>query len=402
MLQVGLTGGIGSGKSSASRLLAKHGAVVVDADLIAREVVAAGTPGLAQIARRFGREVLTANGVLDRQALGAVVFADPSARRDLEAITHPLIAIGTAELIDAAASDAIVVHDQPLLVEMGLAAGNHLTVVVGASQALRMERIVRDRGMTERDAQARIDAQAGNAARHAVADAWLDNSGDLAELEARVASLWESRLVPFEANLRADRRVRRDISMPVVLHEPDPEWAGRAARTIVRLQHQLDRAGLAYSHIDHIGSTAIQGLIAKDVVDLQLQIAHLESARQPAFTRALRAAGIVGVEKLDDTPHPWAPDPRDWEKFFAGGADPAIIVQVHIRASGSPGAQGALCFRDWLRAVPHERAAYAEFKRAVAQSVSAAQYPHAKEPWLAQAFPRARAWAGSTGWSAAR
>lgn len=390
---MGLTGGIGSGKSSVSRLLAKHGAVIVDADLIAREVVAAGTPGLAQIARRFGREVLTADGILDRPALGAVVFADPSARRDLEAITHPLIAIGTAELIDAAAPDAIVVHDQPLLVEMGLAAGNHLTVVVGASPALRMERIVRDRGMSERDAQARIDAQAGDAARHAVADAWLDNSVDLAELEAQVASLWESRLVPFEANLRADRRVRRDTSVPVVLHEPDAQWPLQAARVIARIRHQLDSAQLPYTAVDHIGSTAIPGLIAKDVVDLQLQIEHLESARQPDFTRALRAAGIVGVEKLDDTPHPWGPDPRDWEKFFAGGADPSIIVQVHIRASGSPGAQGALCFRDWLRAVPQERAAYAEFKRAVAQSVSSAQYPHAKEPWFAQAFPRARAWA---------
>ncbi len=395
MLRVGLTGGIGSGKSTASRFLAQRGAVIIDADLIAREVVGVGTPGLEQVTRRFGADVLRADGALDRPALGAIVFSDPVARRDLEAITHPLIGLRTTELFQAAAFDAIVVHDQPLLVEMGLAPGNHLAVVVGASQAIRLERMRRDRGMNERDARARIDAQASDAARHAVADAWLDNEGASAALEAQVASLWDLRLGPFEANLRADRRVRRDTSTPVVLHEPNDEWPARATRIISRVCHQLDSAHLPHAAVDHIGSTAVPGLIAKDVIDVQIQVEHLQNARQPEFVRALRAAGIVGLQAMSDTPHPWAPDRRDWGKYLAGGADPAIVVQIHIRQSGSPGAGAALVFRDWLRAIPQERSAYADFKQSVARCVSSQDYPEAKEPWFADAFLRARDWAHS-------
>ena len=398
MLRVGLTGGIGSGKSSVSRLLAEHGAVIVDADLIAREVVAPGTTGLAQVEDRFGSTVLASDGSLDRPALGAIVFADPAARRDLEQITHPLIGVRTRELMEQAGPDAIVVHDQPLLVEMGLAPTNHLTVVVGASEQIRVQRVVRDRGMSEQDARARIAAQADDTARRAAADAWIDNDGTPDELAAQVAALWQERLVPFEDNLRADRPVRRDTSVPLVLCDYRPEWVAQAARIVARIRHQLDAARIPYTGVDHIGSTAVPGLIAKDVIDVQLRVDQWGDMSD-GLRKALRAAGVVGLRAWIDTPHEWAPDPSDWRKFLAGGADPDVVLHLHVREDESPGAEVALLFGDWLRADAGERAAYAEMKKAVAVRVSSVDYPEAKEPWFARAFPRAREWARSTGWS---
>src|SRR5690242_1662208 len=146
MLRVGLTGGIGSGKSTVAQRLSTHGALVVDADVLAREVVATGSPGLVAIVERFGEGVLDDEGALNRPALGALVFADESARRDLEGITHPLIAQRTRELVEAAPADAVVVHDVPLLVEKHYGPGYHLVVVVGAEEATRVKRLMQTRG----------------------------------------------------------------------------------------------------------------------------------------------------------------------------------------------------------------------------------------------------------------
>lgn len=154
MLRVGLSGGIGSGKSTVSARLSELGAVVIDADAIAREVVAPGTRALAEIVARFGSAVVTAEGALDRPALGQVVFADPAARRDLESITHPRIAERTAELMAAAPADAVVVHDVPLLVEKSMGSSYDLVVIVWASEQERLRRLVRDRGMNPEEAGA--------------------------------------------------------------------------------------------------------------------------------------------------------------------------------------------------------------------------------------------------------
>nr|WP_246242896.1 dephospho-CoA kinase [Flexivirga aerilata] len=196
-----MTGGIGSGKSTVSARLTELGAVVIDADRLAREVVAPGTPGLAEIAVRFGDQVLQPDGSLDRAALGAIVFADPDARRDLERITHPRIADLTAQARAAAPREAIVVHDMPLLVETGLAGNYDLVLIVDAAEDVRLERLVRDRGMTPEDARARIAAQATDEQRRAVADVLLDNNGTREELLAQVDSLWRERLAPYNAKL---------------------------------------------------------------------------------------------------------------------------------------------------------------------------------------------------------
>lgn len=194
MVKVGLTGGIGAGKSEVSRLFAECGAVIVDADRIAREVVEPGTPGLAAVVAEFGEEVLAPDGSLDRPRLGSLVFADPDRLAALNAIVHPLVGERSAELERAARQDdeaAVVIHDVPLLVENGLAPLYDKVVVVDAAPETQLDRLVRLRGMTHQDARARMAAQASRAQRLAVADHVIDNDGPLAELAPRVRRVWE-------------------------------------------------------------------------------------------------------------------------------------------------------------------------------------------------------------------
>lgn len=190
-VRVGLTGGIGSGKSTVSALLRDHGAVVVDYDRIAREVVEPGSPALAAIVQRFGADVLDEHGSLDRPALGAIVFADEASRRDLENITHPAVRARAVELEALAGPDDVVVHDIPLLAESGGRGPYDVVVVVDVPVEVQVDRLVRDRGMTPDEAQARIGAQASRDDRAAVADVVVDNSGSLEELTAAVRDLWQ-------------------------------------------------------------------------------------------------------------------------------------------------------------------------------------------------------------------
>uniref|UniRef100_A0AAU3H5L3 Dephospho-CoA kinase n=1 Tax=Streptomyces sp. NBC_01401 TaxID=2903854 RepID=A0AAU3H5L3_9ACTN len=190
MLKVGLTGGIGAGKSEVSRLLAGYGAVLVDADRIAREVVEPGTPGLTAVVEAFGPGILRPDGTLDRPALGSIVFADPARLATLNAIVHPLVGARSTELERAAGPGAVVVHDVPLLTENGLAPLYDLVVVVDAKPDTQLDRLVRLRGMTESDARARMAAQATREERLAIADLVVDNDGSLEDLEPQVRTLW--------------------------------------------------------------------------------------------------------------------------------------------------------------------------------------------------------------------
>jgi dephospho-CoA kinase len=189
VLRVGLTGGIGAGKSEVSRRLAAYGAVVIDADQIAREVVEPGTEGLAEVVAAFGPEVLTPDGALDRARLGGVVFADPELRGKLNAIVHPRVASRMAEL-ERGASGSIIVHDVPLIAENARAGAYDVVVVVDAPPKVQAERLVRRRGMTREQARARMAAQASREQRLAIADMVIDNSGSLAELDRQVGDLW--------------------------------------------------------------------------------------------------------------------------------------------------------------------------------------------------------------------
>ncbi|MGW0814818.1 dephospho-CoA kinase [Streptomyces viridiviolaceus] len=190
MLKVGLTGGIGAGKSEVSRLLVECGAVLIDADRIAREVVAPGTAGLAAVVEAFGEDVLAEDGGLDRPKLGSIVFADPEKLAVLNSIVHPLVGARSRELEEAATEDAVVVHDVPLLTENGLAPLYDLVIVVDAAPATQLDRLVRLRGMTEQDARARMAAQATREQRREIADVVIDNDVPLEELRRRVKEVW--------------------------------------------------------------------------------------------------------------------------------------------------------------------------------------------------------------------
>jgi dephospho-CoA kinase len=393
VLRVGLTGGIGSGKSTVAGRLAEHGAVLIDSDQLAREVVEPGTDGLAEIVDEFGPEVLTAAGTLDRAALAARVFPDPEARARLNAIVHPKVGARTAERMAEAAPDAVVVHDVPLLVENGLAPNYHLVIVVDAPVETRVHRLARTRGMSEVDARARIAAQAGESDRRAAADVWLDNSGAPDEVLAAVDALWADRLVRYESNLRLHRWPQYGSPR---LRDPDPSWPAQAERLAARIRRA---AGDRALRVDHVGSTAVPGLPAKDVIDLQLTVSTLDDA--DAVREPLNQAGFVFHPGIDhDEPH--GGDPGEWRKRYHNSADPGRAVNLHIRAHGSRGWRVALLFPDWLRADDAVRAEYLAVKTELSQRFAtdenSARYADAKESWFTEAFPRMEKWAERTGW----
>ena len=313
MLRLGLTGGIGAGKSTVSAVFEATGAVIVDADRIAREVVAPGTPGLAMIVAEFGEQVLDDRGELDRATLAALAFSDPGRTAALNAITHPLIGERTDEIFAAAPPDAITVHDVPLLVESGLAPAYHLVVVVDTPESVRLERLVGQRGMPEEDARARMERQATDAQRRQVADVLVDNSGPHSGAEVAVRQLLDDRLRPFEHNLRTGTPVTG--LREVVPHRGD--WAAEAERASARLRWIL---GDTASRVDHVGPTAVPGLDAPDIVDLQVSVRDAE-ARDRAV-QLLREAGYVRDTSTTEAVLHWCDPARPLEITVRGEDDP--------------------------------------------------------------------------------
>ena len=396
MLRVGLSGGIGSGKSTVSGRLAERGALIVDSDLIAREVLAPGSPGLDRVRQRFGGAVVGDDGALDRPALGEVVFADASARRDLEMITHPLIEQRTAELFARAGPEDVVVHDVPLLVEKQMGPAYHLVAMVHAPEPERLRRLTQERGMSEESARSRIRSQADDAARRRAADVWLDNSATTHHLSQRIDRLWDQRLVPYERNLRSGTPARRGERLVIVA--PDPSWPAEADRLIARLERAW---GTAASEIDiaHIGSTAIPGVPAKDVIDLQLVVEDLASLNEAdRATRFAEAGWVAAPGSWWDHGH--GDDAvAGWPKRMVHGTDPGRVVNIHVRPRRSPAARRALLFRDWMTAEDRARSEYAALKTDLEGRLNRVEdYARAKEPWFASAFPRAERWAERTGW----
>jgi dephospho-CoA kinase len=393
VLTIAVTGGIGSGKSTVSGLLGELGAVIVDSDRLAREIVAVGTPGLASIAAEFGPTVLAADGSLDRQALAALVFGDAERRARLEGITHPLVRARYARVLTEAPATAVVVNDIPILRDLAVAATFHLVIGVRADVEERVRRL-KIRGLAESDARARIAAQIGDAERDALCDALLDNSGPVSDLAPAVHDLWHGRVVPFADNILAGVRASRGGPR---LAPPDPSWPLAAARVAARASRAA--GGLP---VEHIGSTAIPGMAAKDVLDLQLGVDDLEQA--DALAEPLRLAGFprLPVDAWDN-PHPAGDDLAGWRKRLHANADPAQSVNLHVRVRDSPGWRWALLFRDWMRASPAGRAEYDALKRALADRYAgdpdANRYAEAKEGFMVEAFERSTAWAARAGWA---
>jgi dephospho-CoA kinase len=253
-----------------------------------------------------------------------------------------------------------------------------------------VRRLVELRGMSEDDARARIAAQADDDARRAAADVWLENEGTTHALRAAVLRLWSERLEPFELNVR--HGIHSRLAHPT-LTAPDPSWPAEATRLLARIRHAVGEAAVT---LHHIGSTAVPGLVAKDVVDLQVGVGSLADADEPAFVQAMAAAGFV---RRPGEWHDNAKDATTWPKRLHGSCDPGRVAHVHVREVGSPGWEWALVFRDWLRADGDERTAYAAMKTELAgRAATTEAYARAKEPWFEAADERARDWARRTGW----
>lgn len=402
MLRIGLTGGIGAGKSALSSTFEQCGAIIVDGDVIAREVVQPGTEGLAALVEAFGSDILLADGSLDRPALAAKAFRDDEARKTLNGIVHPLVGNRRSEIIASVPEDSVVVEDIPLLVESGMAPLFPLVVIVYADVEVRLRRLVYQRGMPEDDARARIAAQASDEQRRAVADIWLDNSGSPEDLIQRAHEVWNTRIVPFAHNLSAHQTVRA----PARLVPPDPSWADQAQRIVNRLKTSCGHRAL---RVDHIGSTAVPDFPAKDVIDVQITVESLAVADE--LVEPLLSAGYPRIEHVaEDVAKPDArstvesydrrDDPELWLKRIHASADPGRPTNVHIRVDGWPNQQFALLFVDWLRADPGARADYLNLKRAAEKGGGGetAAYVEVKEPWFLGAYRRAWEWADSTGW----
>lgn len=381
MLRIGLTGGIGAGKSTVSRTFAQCGGIVVDGDVIAREVVEPGTEGLAALVAHFGDGILHTDGALNRPALAAIAFGDEEHRLALNGIVHPLVARRRSELIEAATQDAVIVEDIPLLVESGMAPMFPLVVVVHADADLRVRRLIEHRGFSQADAEARIAAQATEEQRRRVADVWLDNSGSEGELTERARDLWHRRILPFSHNIAT----RTPAPDPMALVPSDPAWADQARRAVARLN---TACGHRAARIDHIGSTAVAGLDARDIIDIQVTVASLEVAEELADD--LLRAGYPRVESIT-ADRRYGGQTRLWPKRFHASADPGRPTHVHVRVQGEPRQRFALLFVDWLTGNPGVRSDYLAVKRAAD--------PEAIGRWFSEAYPRAWAWAEAIGWS---
>ena len=286
MLRVGLTGGIGAGKSTVALRLRELGAVVVDGDVIAREIVEPGQPALVAIRERFGENVVRDDGSLDRAALAAIVFPDPAALADLEAITGPAIAASAAMRRAAVADDVVTVYDMPLLVEKRLWVSEHLTVVVGADEQVRVRRLVEQRGLGQDDVRHRMARQATDAQRRAAADVWLDNSGSREATVAQVDALWHDRLKPYDANLRSGTAapLRTDVVAA------DATWPAQAERLRAKIADAVDIVGFSDFSVEFVGPASVAGQLAPDVISLVLSV---RADTDVALLSALAARGFV-------------------------------------------------------------------------------------------------------------
>lgn len=287
-----------------SATFADCGGVIVDGDVIAREVVEPGTEGLAKLVDAFGEDILLPDGALNRPALAAKAFADEEKRATLNGIVHPLVARRRSEIIAGVSGDDVVVEDIPLLVESGMAPMFPLVVIVHADPDVRIERLIK-RGMDEDDARSRIAAQASDEQRRAVADVWLDNAGSEQELVERVRELWHQRLVPFAHNLRT----RQTVTPPTSVVPYDPTWPEQARRIVERLKTACGERAV---RIDHVGPTAAPGREAPDVIDVEITL----------------RSGDDADEIADPVLH--AGYPRANEDLHAA-ADPGRPANVHVR-----------------------------------------------------------------------
>ncbi|MDQ1293761.1 MAG: Dephospho-CoA kinase [Actinomycetota bacterium] len=389
MLRIGLTGGIAAGKTTVARHLGRLGARVLDADEIAREVMARDTPGLRAVVEEFGPRILGPDGSLDRTVLGQIVFSDSQARKLLNSLVHPLIEERAQALVARLPERTVMVHEVPLLVENGLQDRYHLVIVVHAPGSERARRLVSERGLSPEQARTRIISQAGDDERKEAADLWLDNgarSAQACEWRGTLGAWWTGRVQPFHRNILTRTPAPRPARLTI--HPADPQWADAGRRLARRIAFACGAAAL---RVDHHGSTAVPGLPAQDVIDLQLVVRDAHVARE--LRPALEQAGFV--RPVDESPRT---DAKEILRAPFLSCDPWRAADLHIHSQDCSRWSERLLLRDWLRALPEERARYAALKTDVT-GMPVEDYLAAKEPWERHSLKLARDWARRTAWT---
>ncbi len=324
MLSIGLTGGIAAGKSLLAARFKELGALLIDADQLARDVVAPGTPGLAAIVERFGTELLLPDGSLDRPALGALVFAEPESRSALNNIVHPLVRTAAKELQDGAGAGDIVVQDIPLLAESGQGTNFHLVIVVQAPEAFRIARMVADRGMNEADARARMAAQATDEQRAAVADVLIVNDGEPAHVLAELDRLWHDRLVPFAVNLANNVPAALDETGQGTRKRTRPAQLARIKARLSAAVRQTSAAGDRAVVVELAGGTTGSGQTIGGVPEFVIRVS--DRADLEDIASALSDAGYPRVRGSaeDGSAEGWP---------VHASADPGCPVTVQLQVT---------------------------------------------------------------------
>lgn len=402
MLEIGLTGGIGSGKSTIAHELASLGAHVIDSDQLARDVVAPGTEGLAQVVASFGPEMLFEDGNLDRAKLGRRVFSKPEDLATLNGIIHPLVRQRSEEKVRALPPGAVVVHDVPLLVEKHMAKLYDLVMVVSASRATRQKRLLDSRALSLEDIERRMAAQATDEARREVADIWLNNDGDPTATTHVLRQVWHERLAPYAVNLANERPASHSGLLNLLRSQQNGRnWHIKATQMANRIGYRL---GIREGDICHIGATAVPGLDAEDVVELQLGVAtrreaesvtaSLASAGYPLVADAEGGAACEDFERWWSTHAQTVGSGRDGFERVHASADPGQNALVYVRQISSARWAYPLLMRDWLRADPRARDDFSRVRaRWAGASVSRETFAAQCAAYLDGVTPAALAWA---------
>lgn len=391
LLHIGLTGGIGAGKSTVAAIFAELGAQIIDADKLAHEVLEPGSSALAEIGEVFGSEFINSAGELERGALGAYVFNNPEQLKKLNAIVHPAVAKLTKDRVAELPADAVIVHDVPLIAENDLKANYHLVFVAQCPQQIRMDRLTQERGMSLENARSRIAAQANDEQRRKIADALIPTHGSIETTRAAVEKLWQERVLPMQRNMMQNTRSPHSPQVRLLPNPPEPRsWQVQAQQLMDRIIVVLKDVGLQVGTdftVDHIGSTAIGGIWAKDVLDVQLQVIN-ESA-QERISQALIAGGFPGQPAFDYAKSGWpAGAGNRVPKMFHANADPAREVHIHIRAVDSLAASYALNFVKLHRQSLIQRDRYAQLKAQLLRTTAnRAEYADRKEAYFDDVWP---------------
>lgn len=375
MIKIGLSGGIGSGKSTVVKMLSSCGAYIIDSDKLAREVVEPGTPGLHSIVEHFGEKVLAESGELNRNALSAIVFQSDEARKVLNSITHPRIAQRTQQLIEEAPRDSIIVHDTPLLVELNLGVFYDAVIIVWASMETRLHRLQKYRDMPQEEALSRIHAQTSDEIRSQTADVVIDNNSTVEAARAQVYDLFYHYLVPWRDHLIEGEPLSMPISL--VSHQGKNPIAPKIIARLWTLLHSVTDSGIV--SIEHIGATSMNLSLGQDIIDIHITVTHWN--KKDIILSTLKDGGYVMVK--------YRHDEEKLAEYILSSTNPLRKSCIYIHHVDNPCREMYLHSNEFLRLHPQYHQQYIQSK---VEGLLSEKYSHNKKLFFESLYPQIQQW----------